>query len=196
MSLTTKAWWQQRLDGSRKTGSQYDVTCSWSNEQRAQETGRIAAEVHKVMQGVDRLVDFGAGRGRLGTVVTQSWGIGYVGVEILPDLVAEMQAKGLKAFLYAGDPLPAEVDGDAALYCLIVQHLTDDEAVEVFKATKAGRIVLVEGVWKSDHYTLARTQEQYVKILSEAGCKHVGISVLETPMAKYKIVTGIRGNAS
>ena len=104
--LTNREWWQSRLDAAFETGRQYDVTCTWSNQQRAVDTGFIAAAVHRLAKTPKRVVDFGAGRGRFAEVVKKDWGAEYVGVEILPDLVDEICSRGYEGHLYTGEMLP------------------------------------------------------------------------------------------
>ena len=197
MGSATPKWWQTRLNASRKTGSQYDVTCTWTGEQRAHDTGLIASTLKGLLTSPRRVVDFGAGRGRFAAPITQDWGCEYLGVDILPDLIKEMADRGLRAFLYAGAPLPEEIDGDTAIYCLVLQHLADSDAVRALRATRARQIAIVHGAWHSDGYTTCRDHQQLADLVKQAGTwDSFGFHTLQAPLAKYKILVARRADAS
>ena len=50
--------------------------------------------------------------------------------------------------------------------------------------------MIVECVWESSTYSVARTPEAIGELLRDCGAERVEVNVLATPLAKYKIVMG------
>lgn len=188
--MTTREWWQARLIETRALGQQFDVTKTWTDTQRLEETGRIWVAIRSYFSDAKRAVDFGCGPGRFQSYF-HGGEIEYTGVDVLEDFLPGIVKEGGRFWLYDEvSRIPEDLDGDAAFYCLIIQHLDDERAILALKATRAKRIVMVEGAWRDDAYSKARPPSALSALLAEVGCTEINCVGLETPLAKYKIVVG------
>ena len=186
--MTKFGFWQARLDA--KDGW-FDATKTWTAQQRESETCRLWAEFRARCRGVRRLVDFGAGLQRFKPHALAA-GLEYLAVDVLPALVGAPDRKASFHLFDGKTPIPVEIDGDAALFCLVLQHLDDTDAHLALSATRAKTLMLVEGAWKSDGYTVARERNAYDLLLRDAGCLGWMHEVFKTPLVNYKIIVGMR----
>jgi len=191
MGVAKKEFWVARKKASDAGEYFFDVTRGWTAQQRNEETARMWVFLKPLLTGVKRVVDWGCGPGRFRPFIEKE-GKEYLGVDILPDFKVEG-----KFWLYEeGKTIPPELDGDCVFCCLVIQHLSDSSVISVLEATTAERAIIVDGAWKSDGYSTARTFDQYVNLMMQAGFSDVEFWVHETPFVKYKVVRGKRGDAS
>lgn len=194
--VTTPEFWKDRLVETRKRREQFDVTKTWSDQERLEATGWLWSKIRKFFAMAERAVDFGCGRGRFLSRFKEI-GVEYTGVDIIGDFLTNIVKEGGRFWVYReGRNVPKSIDGDAALFCLIIQHLDDDRARTALRATKARRLVIVDGVWADDEYSKSRDLEELKTLLEFVGCEKVETEVVTTPFGKYKVAVGDREDAS
>ena len=186
--MTKFPFWQARLDAKE---GWFDATKTWTAQQRDLETCRLWADIRHRATGVKRLVDFGAGLQRFRPHATAG-GIDYLAVDVLPALASDPNGHSWFHLFDGRTPIPQEIDGDVALYCLVIQHLDDTDTLLALNASRAKTVIVIDGAWKSDGYTMAREWAQYEALLQAAGCGAWSHDVLQTPLVRYKVNVGLR----
>lgn len=191
MGIASKDFWVARKKAADAGQYFFDVTRGWNAQQRNEETARMWSFVKPLLTRSKRVIDWGCGPGRFRPFIEQA-DMEWMGVDILSDFAVEG-----KFWLYEdGKSIPPELDGDCVFCCLVIQHLGDGDVIRVLEATTAERVIIVDGVWKSDGYSTARTFDQYVNLMMQAGFSDVEFWVHQTPFVKYKVLRGKRGDAS
>lgn len=192
----TRDFWAARWKESAATGMRYDVTKTWSVAEKNDETNLTWAQIRNEFEGCKHVVDWGCGLGRFCNAF-RSLNMSYTGVDILPEIIHLLQAReaGFRFYLYTGrddETLPRMIDGDCLFLSHVVQHLDNEAVLKVLRTTKAKKVIVLDGAWKSDAYTLARDEEAYGALLELAGFTITRTHVFQTSRCRYKLFVGTR----